>query len=275
MVGNDRSLSAGLARRKVSSALTASISVRRPRGASTANQARKFVIAAPSRSCAAREPASSAGFFFAFMSVIGSAPMSALPPARSIAWVKIGGRGPGVEGDACALPAKVLDKAEQSVGLEHVRLAAETVAAYARELSPVQEYDRTPLTRQIGPAKRQRRIGDVRAANIEQPRQIVRIADQETLRRPDRLTHARNLRPGAFARESELVRRDRANRRRRPIRPDRIDRVLVDRDQPGAGLLASGRISRDSIGRMEPRVIAKLVACLKMARDPFGSAAPP
>ena len=53
-----------------------------------ANQARKLAIAAPSRSCAARAPASSAGFFFAFMSVIGSAPMSALPPARSIAWVE-------------------------------------------------------------------------------------------------------------------------------------------------------------------------------------------
>ena len=41
-----------------------------------------------------------------------------------------------------------------------------------------------PSSGQIGPADRQRRVGDVRAANIEQPRQIVRIADQEALRRP-------------------------------------------------------------------------------------------
>ena len=59
-----------------------------PAAPQLANQARKFAIAAPSRSCAARDPASSAGFFFAFMSVIGSGPISALPPARSIAWVR-------------------------------------------------------------------------------------------------------------------------------------------------------------------------------------------
>ena len=131
MVGNERSLNAGLARRNVSSALTASISVKRPRGASLANQARKFAIAAPSRSCAAREPASSAGFFFAFISVIGSAPIVGLA-ARSLDRLgQIGRRGRGVEGDACALPAQILDELEQSVGLEHVRMAAEVLAARA------------------------------------------------------------------------------------------------------------------------------------------------
>ena len=66
---------------------------------------------------------------------------------------QIGGRGRGVEGDACALSAKVLDEAEQSVGLEHVRMAAETVAACARELSPVEKYDRTPLNAADRPSR--------------------------------------------------------------------------------------------------------------------------
>ena len=59
-------------------------------------------------------------------------------------------------------------------------------------------------------------------------------------------------------------------RRGRPIRPDRVDRVRVDRDQAGAGFLTSGRISRDSVGRVESRVVAKLVARLEAPRDPFG-----
>ena len=37
--------------------------------------------------------------------------------------------GRGVEGDAGPLPAQVLDKLEQRVRLEHVRTAAETLAA--------------------------------------------------------------------------------------------------------------------------------------------------
>ena len=81
MVGNETSLSAPVSRRKVSSAATASISVRRPRGASRSNQARKRATAAPSRCCAACAPAISAKFFTAFMATIGSAPRTILPPA--------------------------------------------------------------------------------------------------------------------------------------------------------------------------------------------------
>ena len=74
----------------------------------------------------------------------------------------------------------------------------------------------------------------------------------------------------AFARKLQLVRRDRAERRGRPIEPDRVDRVRVDRNQPGARLLTGGRISRDGVGRMESRVVAKLVALLQLTREPFG-----
>ena len=71
---------AGLAA-EVSSALTASISVSLPRGASRSNQARKRATAAPSRRWAARAPAISVAFFTAFMLAIGSAPSCTVPPA--------------------------------------------------------------------------------------------------------------------------------------------------------------------------------------------------
>ena len=74
---------------------------------------------------------------------------------------QIGRYGRGVEGDARPLPAQILDELEQSVGLEHVRMAAEILAGRGREFSSVEKHDRTTLERQIGPADRQRRVGDV------------------------------------------------------------------------------------------------------------------
>ena len=182
---------------------------------------------------------------------------------------QIGWYGGGVEGHAFAAPAQILDELDESIGLEHVRMAAETQAARRRQLSSVEKHGRTALERQIGPADRQRRVGDVRAADIEQPRQIMRIADQETVRRSQGLPHARDLLGRAFAREAQLVRGYRAQRRGRPIRPDRVNRVRVDRDQTGARFLASGRISRDGVGRVKPGVITKLVALFELPRDPL------
>ena len=78
--GNDTSLSRPVSRRKLSSASTAAISVSSPFGASRSNQARKRVIATPSRRCASCAPSISTGFFTAFISAIGSAPRVTLPP---------------------------------------------------------------------------------------------------------------------------------------------------------------------------------------------------
>ena len=169
---------------------------------------------------------------------------------------QIGRHGRGVEGDARAFTAQVLDEVEQSVGVEHVSLAVETLGARGAELSSVEKRNRTPLERQIGPAERQRRVGDIGAANIEQPRQIMGIADQQALRNPDGLTHAGDLRAHAFAGKCELVRRDRTERRGRPIRPDGVDRVRVDCNESRAGLLTGGRISRDGVGRVEAGIIS-------------------
>ena len=97
----------------------------------------------------------------------------------------------------------------------------------------------------------------------------MRIADQETVRRPQGLPRAGDFLERAFARESKLVRGNRAQRRGRPIRPDRVNWVRVDSDQTGARFLASGRVSRDSVGRVKSRVVTKLVALFELAGDPF------
>ena len=71
---------------------------------------------------------------------------------------QIGWNGRGIERHAFAAPAQILDEREQSVGLEHVRLAAETLAARGGEFSSVEKHNRTTLKRQIGPADRQWRV---------------------------------------------------------------------------------------------------------------------
>ena len=80
MVGNEMSFSKPVSRRKLSSACTASISVSLPDKASPSSQCRNRTMATPSRVCAAFMPAISAGFFTAFISVIGSAPRDGVPP---------------------------------------------------------------------------------------------------------------------------------------------------------------------------------------------------
>ena len=74
---------------------------------------------------------------------------------------QIGRYGRGVEGDASPLPTQILDELEQSIGFEYVRIAAEVLAGREREFSSVEKHNRTTLKRQIGPADRQRRVGDV------------------------------------------------------------------------------------------------------------------
>ena len=93
------------------------------------------------------------------------------------------------------------------------------------------------------------------------------------IRRPcdrgDRLPRPGDFRRRALAGEAQLVRGDGAERRGRAVRPDRVDRVRVDRNQPGPGLLAGRRESRDRVGRVKARVVAELVAALEPAGDPF------
>ena len=89
------------------------------------------------------------------------------------------------------------------------------------------------------------------------------------MRRPQGLPHAGDFLGRAFARESQLVRGNRAQRRGRPIRPDRVNWVRVDRRQTGARFLARGRVSRDGLGRMKSRVVTKLVALFELPGDPF------
>ena len=161
MVGNERSLSAGLARRNVSRAFDRvdfSQAASRRLGGEPAKEIRHrgaVPLVRGARSC-------ELGRIFLRLHERDRIGADLGLAARSLDRLgQIGWNGRSVERHAFAAPAQILDELEQSVRLEHVRLAAETLAARGREFSSVEKHDRTTLKRQIGPADRQRRVRDV------------------------------------------------------------------------------------------------------------------
>ncbi len=85
MVSNDRSFSAPVASRKLSSLPTTSSSLGSVCAASVPTQRRKRASAVPSRTCAWRAPSISTGFLQARGRAVGSAPRTTCAPARSSA----------------------------------------------------------------------------------------------------------------------------------------------------------------------------------------------
>ena len=77
---------------------------------------------------------------------------------------------------------------------------------------------------------------------------------------------ARALRRRALAGEAQVMRHDRRDRRRRPVGPDRVERVAVERHQLAAGLFGGGAIARDLAERVQPRVVAEHCAGLERRR---------
>ena len=264
------SFSAPVSRRNVSKASAAAISVSLPFGASRSNQQRKRAIAAPSRMCAARAPASSALFLTAFISAIGSGPTIAVPPAASSAWVSRAGAlaaSKATRRPARAEPRHEAGRANRARRCRPMRRAARasrsTTCARRRTASA------RPSRGSIGEAQRQRRMRDVGAADVEQPGDGVRVADEEAVfsleggarrgpffpprsRRPRRAGCALTAPSGAAGRSL----------------PDRVDRVRVDRDELAAGGAARLAEALDHFGRMQPGVVAEARARLQIGLDP-------
>mgnify|MGYP003694135355 CR=1 FL=1 len=88
-------------------------------------------------------------------------------------------------------------------------------------------------------------MGDVGAADVEGPGDGVRIGDDQRVgaQLADLGADARELVVRRLAGEAQVMQRDRAERRRRAVGPDRVDQVGLDRDQasrrPSAQALAS------------------------------------
>src|SRR5262249_18806334 len=230
MVGNEISWSAPVSRRKLSSAATASISVSLPDGASLSNQARKRDTAMPSRLWAARLPTISARFFVAFKDAIGSAPRCGLPPCSASRRVKAS--------EALAwsrrkvLSLKLSRSRARSSGA-HIGEFFQGVTDSVAELGRFNVEGRPAFLRDDRECKRQRRVRHVAATDVESPRNVLGIRDQQGVSAQflQLSTDTFKFAGRGFASERDFAQRYCADRGCRPVSPKRVDRVGVDGHQ--------------------------------------------
>ncbi len=141
-----------------------------------------------------------------------------------------------------------------------------------RDLARVDEEIDQLVAVEHGKAQRQRRMGNIVAADVEQPGDRIGRRQHRGIGalRHEARGDAGALGRGAFAGETDVVRHDRRARRRRPVGPDRIHRIAVERDEFAARLLGGGAIARHLAQRMQPRIVAKRLARLEIGLDPRG-----
>ena len=125
------------------------------------------------------------------------------------------------------------------------------------ELAPVDEQRDAGVRAQDRKRQRQRRVRHVAAADVEEPGDRFRARQH---RRRGAVIGERAAQPGALRRRALAgkavgVRYHRRERRRRPPRPDPVDRV-GDRLEAGPGALGAGFEALDLLRRVQPRVIA-------------------
>ena len=113
-------------------------------------------------------------------------------------------------------------------------------------------------------------MGDVGAANVEQPSHVVRVADEEPLSPLHRRLNASDLRLGAFAAVAKRMRLHGAERLRGTVGPNRVDRIRLQWREFGAGLGACGAVAIHGLRRMQPRIVSESFAPLRIRLDPVG-----
>ena len=103
---------------------------------------------------------------------------------------------------------------------------------------------------------------DVAPADVQEPGDAVGRTDQSDVRTGflDLLGHARTFVVAALAGIDDIKRVDRRDRHRRLARPDRIDGVLVEGDQLGAGLVAGLFVTFDLGFDMQVRIEGQTLA---------------
>ena len=123
------------------------------------------------------------------------------------------------------------ERARQRLLRRDVGDGADGGAGLVRDLRRIEEHRRAPLGRDHRIAERQRRMRDVAAADVEGPGEVVRVRDHERveLRLRELFPDARELRLARLAGKLRRVRPHRRLRRRRPLEPDHVDEVDLDR----------------------------------------------
>ena len=146
----------------------------------------------------------------------------------------------------------------------------EAGAHIVAELAQIHIERRTTFLRHRGEGQHHRRVRHVAAADVEQPRHILRVGDHQRV--GGDLFHlgvqALELVRGRLAGIAQLVRHHGAERRLRPVGPDGVDRIVLDRNQHGTRRSAGLGEPLGAFDRMQPRRIAEFCLRRQIVFDP-------
>ena len=139
-----------------------------------------------------------------------------------------------------------------------------------RHLAGIEEQGRASLPRDEGVAQGQGRVADVAAAQVEEPGQVVGVGDEEGVepRLGEFFAHPRKLRLAVLAGVLHRVRPHGRARRGRPVDPDHVDEIDLDRLQPRPGLGRGLLQPLDALDRVEGRVVGEAGAGGQVRPDP-------
>src|SRR4051794_11165742 len=139
-----------------------------------------------------------------------------------------------------------------------------------RKLRAAEIKVRLALARQQGIAERQRRVRDVASADVERPGKRMRIADKQCVGTGQLGANALEFTTDRFTSKTFGIRSDCTLRRMRPVFPDAVDRVCLNRNEFGALgfelLPIRIRLSR----RMHPWVETDALAFADVVAKPGG-----
>ena len=173
--------------------------------------------------------------------------------------------------DLHRLAGKRVERRPESLRRRERHLIAEMPAEARRRLCRIDEQLRLPFAVQQREAERQRRVGDIAAAHIEQPGDGVRQGQHGGVAAcpVERSGNLAALVDRLAAGISEVVGDHRRARRSGPVGPDRIQRILRTGDQAAARLAGGFLELPDFPFHMQPGVVSERTARRQVRRDPF------
>ena len=175
-----------------------------------------------------------------------------------------------VEPHAGARFAERLELLHQRGRLGEIKHFAQRPLDVVADLGGIDVERRLPARRYDGESKRDRRMPDVAAPNVEQPGDRIEHGEQhgvDVLVLEPRL-HVADLVLRALARIFEPMRHDLGAEGLRPVLPDEIDEIGVNSSELDAGLAQSLGQPLDLLDRVQRRVVADHRALGELLGDP-------
>ena len=226
--------------------------------------------AAPSRRWAARMPARSTAFLQALGRAQGSLPRITLaPPSVRRSTIQTGVAASSIS-TALFGTRQLIQHARHRIRRPNAHRIAEMGVHLGQELAAVHEPVHVALAMNGGEGMGQGAVGDVGAPHVEQPGDRIGRAQHRgvgaLLRKTgrDRLPLVAGLRAPRIARDGG----DGAEGRRRLLRPERVDGVVLARDEARADGLARLRQPVATVRAVKPGVVAERGARRKVVPQP-------